>query len=71
MMRPGLPVFPLGREIHLVHQGQLDQVRAAQPGIDLGRGHGQLAAAVVGDQEQKVLCEEHDAHVTGPPLRGK
>ena len=56
--------FPLARQIHLVHHGQLDQVRAAQPGIDLGRGRGQLAAGVVGDQQQQVLCQEHDVHAT-------
>jgi hypothetical protein len=42
-----------------VHQGQLEEVRTAEPGVGLSRGHRQPAAGIIGDREQKVLGEEH------------
>src|SRR5215831_4913763 len=65
---PRLALVLLTCQAHLVPQGELDQVRAPQPGIDLGRGSRQPAAGTVGDQQQKVLGKEH-AHTLLSPHR--
>jgi len=55
---PRLARVLLTGQVHLVPQSELDQVRAAQPGIDLCRGSRQPAAGIVGDQQQ-ILSKEH------------
>jgi len=56
---PRLALIHLAGEVYLVHQGELKQVRAAQPGVDLGGRHRQPAAGAVGEQKQKILSQKH------------
>jgi len=58
-------------DIHLAQQGQLGQVRAAQPGVDRLAGHRQPSGGIVGDQEEQVLGEEHAAYATWPGTRAE
>jgi hypothetical protein len=56
---PRLALILLTRQAHLVPQGEFDQVRAPQTGIDRGHQSSQPATVAVGYQQQKVLGEEH------------
>jgi hypothetical protein len=49
---------PAPGQVHPVPQCELEQVRAAQPGIDLLCGSRQPTTGIVGDQEQKILSKQ-------------
>ena len=52
---------------HASHQGELDQVRARQHDFDLRGGSRQPAAGVIGEQEQKILRDEHGPDTSQAP----
>ena len=68
MILPRLAAVLFACQVHLVPQGELDQVRAAQPGIDLLCGSRQPAAGIVGNQQQKILSKQPFAQAVGVVL---
>ena len=50
------------RDVDAVRQRELDEQSAAERSVNLGAGCCELAGLVISQEEQEILCEEHDVH---------
>jgi len=57
-------------QAHPLQQGELEEVRAAQGDVDLLRGKQQLAGGVIGEQQEKILGQQHDPETRTERVRG-
>src|ERR1035437_2663197 len=57
-------------QAHPLQQGELEEVRAAEGDVDLLRGKQQLAGGVIGEQQEKILGQQHGPETRTEPVRG-
>jgi len=57
-------------QAHPLQQGELEEVRAAEGDVDLLRAKQQLAGGVIGQQQEKILGQQHGPETRTEPLRG-
>lgn len=62
---PGAAAVGIAGHIHPFQQRKLDEVRAAECDVGLASGDRKLAGGVIGEQQQKVLGNQHVLDING------
>ena len=57
-------------QAHPLQQGEFEEVRAAEGDVDLLRGKQQLAGGVIGEQQEKILGQQHGPETRTERVRG-